>query len=295
MPRHRPACFATILVPVLAVLLMAGCAPLPATPAGLHEEVVGIPGPEGRALAATWFRPAGNGPFPLIVLSHGSPPTAAARADMGRFRPLATVQAFVLRGFAVLAPMRRGFGATGGSFEEGYGSCERPDFLRAGNEAAKDILAAMQYGRAQPFIRRDRVVLAGQSVGGFASIAAASRQPDGLIGVANFAGGSGGDPSVRPGEPCAPERMAAAYAAWGATTRVPVLWHYARNDRFFGPHHVRAWFAAFEKAGGRGRLVMQPPFEPDGHALFVARDGTRVWGPEFDRFVSDLRRDPARR
>ncbi|HEX9182191.1 MAG TPA: CocE/NonD family hydrolase [Burkholderiales bacterium] len=277
----------------LCVVLLAGCATAPGpgatrTDAPYNEEVVRIPGPDGRTLVATWYKPAGAGPFPLIVLSHGSPPDPAARPAMDRYRVLTPVGAFVARGYAVLVPMRRGFGATGGAFAEGYGTCANPDYQRAGNEAARDVLAAMAYGQAQGFVRRDAVILAGQSLGGYASIAAASRQPRGLVGVVNFAGGNGGNPVKAPGEPCKPERLAQAFAAWGASVRVPVLWHYVENDQFFAPHHVRAWYSAFAKAGGKGQLVMQPPFGRDGHGVFPSTDGVRVWAPAFDRFVAEF-------
>jgi dienelactone hydrolase len=277
----------------LCVALLAGCAaaPGPAVPragASLNEEVVRIPGPDGRTLVATWYRPGGAGPFALIVLSHGSPFDAAARPAMDRYRVLTPIGAFVARGYAVLVPMRRGFGATGGAFAEGYGTCANPNYLRAGNEAARDILAAMAYGQAQGFVRRDAVILAGQSLGGYASIAAASLQPKGLVAVVNFSGGNGGRPTIAPGEPCRPERLAAAFAAWGARVQVPVLWHYTENDQFFAPRHVREWHSAFAKAGGVGPLVMQPPFGRDGHGVFASTDGVRVWAPAFDRFVAEF-------
>lgn len=281
------------IVLALAAATAIGCA-APPTPGArgtgqyANEEVVQIPGPDGRTLVATWYRPEGAGPFPLIVLSHGSPPDPAARPAMDRFRVLTPIGALVARGYAVLVPMRRGFGATGGAFAEGYGTCANPNYLRAGNEAARDILAAMAYGQAQDFVRRDAVLLVGQSLGGYASIAAASRQPRGLVGVVNFSGGNGGNPAKSPGEPCRPERLAQAFAAWGASVRVPVLWHYVENDQFFSPHHVREWHSAFVKAGGKGPLVMQPPFGRDGHGVFASTGGVRVWAPAFDRFVAEF-------
>ncbi|HET9734894.1 MAG TPA: CocE/NonD family hydrolase [Burkholderiales bacterium] len=276
----------------LAAVLLTGCAaplgPGTAPAARLHEEVVRVPGPGDRTLVATWYKPAGGGPFPLIVLSHGSPPDPAARPAMDRNRILTPIGALVARGYAVLVPMRRGFGATGGAFAEGYGTCANPDYLRAGNEAAKDILAAMAYGQAQGFVQRDTVLLVGQSLGGYASIAAASRQPRGLVAVINFSGGNGGRPATTPGDPCRPERLGQAFAAWGASVRVPVLWHYVENDQFFAPRHVQSWYEAFTRAGGTGRLVMQPPYGRDGHGVFPSTGGVHIWAPAFDRFVADF-------
>jgi predicted dienelactone hydrolase len=63
------------------------------TLADLHEQVVQVPvrveglfGAKDVTLAATMYRPDGNGPFPLIVLSHGTAPNVIERAKIGRYR-----------------------------------------------------------------------------------------------------------------------------------------------------------------------------------------------------------------
>jgi dienelactone hydrolase len=260
--------------------------------ADLNEEIVRIPllldGDLEATLTATVFRPMGAGPFPLVVLSHGSPVSWHDRPAIGRYRRLPQIAEFVRRGFAVIVPIRRGFGATGGVFAEDYKSCREPDYISAGTQAGRDLLATMAYARKLVFVDPERILLVGQSAGGFASLAASSMDAAGVIGVVNFAGGRGGDPANRPGEPCGPERMTAAIARFAQTIKVPVLWHYAENDRFFGPTYVRAWFEAFERAGGKGRLVMQPPFGRDGHGLFASDLGLPIWTLEFDRFLAEI-------
>lgn len=270
-------------------LVLACTAHAAALDAALREEIVSVPLPAGMshaALVATIYRPDGAGPFPLLVLSHGNPRNAAARAKMGRYRVLSRIREFTRRGFVVIVPMRRGFGATGGSWAERHGDCAAPDYQTAGLEAAADLLATLAFARNLSYVDRRRIVLLGQSAGGFASIAAASRAPAGVLAVVNLSGGRGGSPA-REGEPCGSEVMAETLARFGRTIRVPVLWHYAENDRYFGPAHVRAWFAAFEAAGARGRLVMQPPFGKDGHRMFASPDGLPIWTAEFDRFLRD--------
>jgi dipeptidyl aminopeptidase/acylaminoacyl peptidase len=101
-------------------------------------------------IVVTTFRPLGAGPFPWIVLSHGTAPTAAANRTLGRDRPLAPVREWVQRGYAVVAPVRRGYGASGGDkFGDSYGSCAHPDFRRAGEGAALDLLATVAWAKAQ--------------------------------------------------------------------------------------------------------------------------------------------------
>ena len=99
---------------VLAAALLCAAAPCAATghqydPA-LREEMVMVPLPDAAgwpALTATTYRPPGDGPFPLIVLSHGSPANAEERGRMGRYRVVSRVREFINRGFAVIVPMRR--------------------------------------------------------------------------------------------------------------------------------------------------------------------------------------------
>jgi dienelactone hydrolase len=263
--------------------------------AGLHEQVVQVPvrveglfGAKDVNLTATVFRPDGDGPFPLVVLSHGTPPHASDRVKIGRFRRIPQIRALIKRGFAVIVPIRRGHGATGGDYAEDKGRCNAPVYFEAGRAAGRDVVAAVDYAVKLPYVNPDCVILVGQSSGGFASLAAASMNPRGLIAVVNFSGGHGGDPVTRPGEPCDPQSLAATIAKFSQTIKVPVLWHYAENDRFFSPKYVREWYSAFEKAGGKGRLVIQPPFGEDGHRLFNSRDGIPIWTREFDSFLRDF-------
>ncbi len=254
------------------------------------EEVVAIPLPPSARwpnLVATILRPEGPGPFPVIVINHGSPGSGAERARMGRYRATRGSQEFLKRGFMVVLPMRRGYGDTGGPWAENYASCNAPDYGSAGQEAAIDLLATIEYLRALPYANTGQILLVGQSAGGFAALAAASHNPSGLLGVVNFAGGRGGDPRTRPGEPCGVEQMASTISRFAQTIRVPVLWHYAENDQFFGPAVVRRWFEAFEAAGAPGRLVMQPPFGRDGHAMFGAASGVTIWAPLVAQFMHE--------
>jgi dienelactone hydrolase len=260
----------------------------------LHETVVSVPmtehgvlGDNERNLVATTYMPDGPGPFPLIVLSHGSPPDGRDRPKVGRFRVLPQIRTFVDLGFAVIVPIRRGFGATGGSYAEGT-SCANPDYTAAGEQAARDILAALEFAQKLPQVDRDHVVLVGQSAGGFASLAAASFAPKGLVAVVNFSGGRGGDPVKHPGMPCGPQQMAETIGHFASTTRVPVLWHYVQNDKYFAPEVVATWFAAFQAAGGQGQKIVEPPFGRNGHGMFAVESSIPIWLPHFEQFLAPL-------
>jgi len=265
------------------------------TIAALHEQVVQVPlqvrglfGTQEVKLTATVYRPDGNGPFPLVVLNHGSRTDATVRAKIGRFRRIPQIREFIKRGFAVIVPIRRGHGATGGDYVEGFGKCIAPEYDQSARESARDVLAARDFGSKLPFVNPECILLVGQSAGGLACLAAASFNPPGVTGVVNFAGGSGGNPDTHPGEPCTPHSMTVLISKFAKSIRVPVLWHYAENDKFFAPSYVREWFSAFEEAGGKGQLVIQPPFGTDGHTLFLTKEGIPIWTRALDSFLKDF-------
>jgi dienelactone hydrolase len=279
------------LLGALVLALVAGCASQPARSeldAPLREAVHSVPvtGTDS-SIVVTSFRPPGNGPFPWIVLSHGTATTADANRAIGRYRPLPPIREWVHRGYAVIVPVRRGYGASRGQFADSYGSCARPDFRLAGEGAALDLLATVTWAKSEPDLHGGRWLLVGQSAGGFASIYTAAKQPEGLVAVLAFAPGRGGDPQKRPGEPCASDRMAALFAAAAPHVRVPVLWFYAENDQYIGPRVQKLWFESFRSAGGRGELVVIPPFpERQGHGVFPSARGIPLWTTAVSRFFA---------
>lgn len=262
------------------------------TLADLREEVVRIPLRDATAdekdfpLAGTLYQPQGSGPFPVVVVNHGAPLRRADRDAMGRYRLIPQTRAWVDRGFAVLVPMRRGYGASPGSVADSNGGCESPQYARSGRESARDVLSAVDYIRTRPTLDASRVVLLGQSAGGFAVLAAAAQSPPGVLAVLNFAGGRGGNGTD--GRHCAIAAMAETIAGYAATTRVPVLWLYSVNDKYFGPEASRAWFDAFEHAGGRGRHVLNPPIGEDGHLLYYKPEAIPAWSAATLQFFREF-------
>src|SRR5438876_12164990 len=73
-------------------------------------------------LQARVCRPAGEAPARVVVIAHGSPPSADARPGMNPgSRRSEAARRFLEGGFVVIAALRRGYGATGGDWGEGYG------------------------------------------------------------------------------------------------------------------------------------------------------------------------------
>src|SRR5262245_27956077 len=258
--------------------------PVGAAPAKPVEEIVGIPATGGSALRTRVLRPSGPGPFPLAIISHGSPPDASHRPRMELPMFIPASSWLLQRGYMVALPLRRGYGETGGAWVENYGTCSNPDYYRAGLTSADDIQAAIGFLRARSDVQGDRVLLIGVSAGGWGSIAAASRNPAGVFAVINVAGGrGGGQPKVGN---CTPWRLIEAAARYGATARIPSLWLYAENDSFFGPDLSRKMFDAYVRAGAKAEYVALPAFGADGHRVFAAVDGRALWVPPVEKFLA---------
>ncbi len=133
-----------------------------------------------REIPAFVYRPAGQGPFPVIVLIHGGPES--------QYRPdfSSTVQMWVAElGAAVIAPNVRGslgYGMDYLSLDDGY---QRED-------AVKDIGALLDWIASQPDFDQGRVAVYGASYGGYMALAAAAHYASRLkaavdvVGISNF-------------------------------------------------------------------------------------------------------------
>jgi dienelactone hydrolase len=253
----------------------------------LIQEKVKILAGDGRyAIAATILRPEGDGPFGAVVLNHGVSASARERAKESSDLLLGAAAVFARRGYMVIMPLRRGFGATGGEMAEDPGSCSNPDYVRAERNAADDVMAAYNYARSLPYVDGSRMILAGQSAGAMVALfTAGTRQPQGLTAVLGFAAGRGGDPVSSPGVPCAVEPVARVLDRLGKHVKVPVLFHYAENDQFFNPKTSKLWFERFAAGGAKAEYVLQPAFGTDGHYLFGSTLGVRYWLPTVERFL----------
>jgi dienelactone hydrolase len=263
--------------------------PIPSVP--LNERVIRIPltvsrpsGVQRLTLEATLYKPAGPGPFPLVILSHGTPRDPRERVGR-RLRYDAQSWEFVSMGFAVVIPMRRGYGHSEGDYAEDAGPCNCAHYYEAGLESAKDLRATVEYVANLREIDAQRVVLVGHSSGGLASLILASQGVPGVRGVINFGGGRG---SSREGVNCSPDRLIEACARAGQSTRVPTLWIYAENDTYFPPWLAREMNMAFGAAGGRAEFVMLPPFCEEGHFLFTDVRGLARWTPVVTSFLNEI-------
>jgi len=231
-------------------------------------------------LDAMVVRPDDGLPHPLAVLNHGSPRNPPDRATMTPYRMWA--QAFARRGWVAVAFMRRGYGHSQGQPVGNFGSCAHPDYASAGRGDASEIAAVAKFMATQPYVSEGKWISVGVSAGGFATVALAADPPPNLAAAISFAPGRG---SSSPDTVCGEPQLVSAFAQYGMTSRLPLLWISVENDHFFGPALVSQLTGAFSHAGGDVTFVATPPFGPDGHQLFSAA-GIPIWSPIVDRFLA---------
>lgn len=268
---------------VVAVFVAMVLSSTQASAQDYHREALRIPfpGDKGRGLEALLIRPAGDGRYPLALISHGAPRDAKERKAMtpGAMYPQAIE--FARRGFAALVVMRRGYGDTSLAYAEDNGPCGARDYMRSARASAQDLTAAVAAMKGRSDVTTERMIAVGQSAGGLASVAFAATAPAGLAAAINFAGGRG---SRADNDVCDEARLIEAFGQLGKTVRIPMLWVYSENDLFFRPELSRKFHVAFTTSGGRAEFVLVPPFGQDGHSFFAR--GVAQWTPIIDRFLT---------
>nr|WP_225737186.1 alpha/beta fold hydrolase [Dyella acidiphila] len=110
--------------------------------------------------------PAGQAPFPLIVLPHGGP---HGIADQWTFNPEA--QLFASRGYAVLQINYRGSGGYGSNFIS-------RGFRQWGLSMQDDLTDATRWAIQQGYADAAHICIYGASYGGYAALEGAVREPD---------------------------------------------------------------------------------------------------------------------
>jgi dienelactone hydrolase len=256
---------------------------------GFHREElrIAMPAAGPNGLEALLIRPSGPRRYPLALISHGASSEAAERQEMSPYGFYRQGIEFARRGFAALVVMRRGYGASPGSYAEGHSCCELATYLRSAKESADDLRAAIAAMNGRGDVATQGMIAVGVSGGGLASIALSVNPPPGLAAVISFAGGllraqhSANDPRSASDE----AGLIEAFRTLGQGSRTPMLWVYAANDSYFKPELVRHLSAAFSSGGGRAELIEAPAFGTDGHRLFSA--GIAMWPEPVDNFLRE--------
>jgi dienelactone hydrolase len=245
--------------------------------AAVIEETILAPAPRlsGRtdpgalpAITVLVVRPEDDRRHPLAVLLHGRGVDPQANHRLGRADFPANARFLAERGYAVLIPTRIGYGITGGPDLEYSGPCAHKSAASALQNAALEVNSVLDTVAGFAWSDRERVIAIGDSFGGLIALALAAQPPAGLKAVVNVSGGDGGDSLRHVDTPCDPETLQATMAAMGRSARVPALFLYSANDRFWGTQWPHRWFEAWRQGGGNGQFVTLPADKNNGHFVF---------------------------
>lgn len=137
---------------------------------------------DGREIPAFWFRPEGDGPFPVLVDIHGGPESQRVL----NYSPSGPViQYLTSLGLGVLSLNVRG--------STGYGKAySHLDDKGLRLDAVKDAAWAVEWLKARTDVDADRIAVYGRSYGGFMTLASLVFHPDlwavgvDVVGIANF-------------------------------------------------------------------------------------------------------------
>lgn len=243
--------------------------------------------PDGTTamLEALITRPAQSTRVPLVLVSHGNPPTPANRARLSPTEFSALSLQFARQGYGTAVVMRRGYGHSDGAFVDRSGPCSNKEYVQSTRDIADEVLAVLARLKKESWVDASRVVLLGHSAGGLAVVEAGARSPPGVVAVISFAGGRGSDGADHV---CGADRLVAAYETFGKTARIPNLWLFTRNDRFFDPTLAARMRDAYAHVGAPVDLVIAAPFGSDGHALALS-PVPAVWWSHVEPFLRRIK------
>lgn len=222
-----------------------------------------IDGKNYRQEAMLYIPLDGKEQHPLIIMTHGrnGPYPKINEREVFGLRELN--QALSNRGFLVMMLVRRGYGNSEGPDSEFLDTAEE-----SGLAGAQDIKGAVNYMCTRPEVLIDRIAIIGQSQGGWVSLASSTLDIKGVLGAVNISGAinfrRGLGRPVR--DSAVEEHLENSAKIYGKASRVPTLWLYAENDNHL-PDSVNKWFNAYIKAGGKGRLIIKPPYKDQGHSI----------------------------
>jgi dienelactone hydrolase len=245
----------------------------------LNESVLMIPKGSGlfsTTLEVTLHKPDGEGPFPLAVINHGK--ANGEPRFQARYRHGTAASYFLQRGYAVLIPMRSGFSKSTGNYI-GAGC----NIGSNGESQAEDVKVTLDYITQQSWADKQRIIVLGQSHGGWTTLAFGTFNYPGVKGLVNFAGGLRQEQC-----PAWQQSLARATGDYGKRTPLPSLWFYGENDSYFNPFTYKAMHEQYTQAGGQARLVEFGVFGTDAHSMFGSRNGIAIWQPEVSRFLAQL-------
>ena len=256
---------------------------------GRPETVVVHNGP--ITLHALLWRPQGRGPFPAILLNHGSGRTREELERLGPYEGQAEIlgPVFARHGYVFLFLFRQGVGLSADQgvsaidlmnselAAHGQDACNALQLRLLENRELHDASAGLAFLRGLPEVDSRNVAVVGHSFGGSLTLLEAEQEPDLRTVVIFSAAGYSWDRS--------PELRTRLLNAM-AHIRAPAFFIHAAND--YSINSGKALDARLEQLGELHRLKIYPPFghtPDDGHSFALL--GVRIWEADVFAFLDE--------
>ena len=254
---------------------------------GGPENVVVHNGP--ITLHAQLWRPQGRGPFPAILLNHGSGRTREELKQLGPYEGQAETlgPVFARHGYVFLFPFRQGVGL---SADQGMSAINLMNSELAAhgqdarsalqlrlleNRELSDAAAALAFLRGLPEVDARNVAIVAHSFGGSLTMIQAEKEPNLRAVVIFSAAGYSWDRSPK---------LRARLLTAVTHIQAPVFFIHAANDYSVNPG--KALDARLEQLGKPHRLKIYPPIgrtPDDGHNFPLI--GVSIWEPDVFAFL----------
>ena len=241
-----------------------------------EPKLVTFPGPDHMTLHGFLYLPSGEGRFPAIIWNHGSEPKPGSHPELGEF--------YTSKGFALFIPHRHGQGrsADAGPYHADLQAhCKSEDcWIELHERYNKDVIAAVEWLKEQPYVDKDRIAMSGVSYGGIQTLLTAEKG----AGVRAFVAFSPGAMSWDKH----PDLRARLLKAEQKAQR-PIFLIQAEGDYSTSPYSVLGSYLSVK--GGRNKAKLYPKFgnsNQEAHGVFATRTtGISIWQADVLSFLND--------
>ena len=206
------------------------------TPESTNASPTVVAFPSGdKTLHGYLSKPAGNGPFPVVIFNHGSEPDPGPRESLEKF--------YTDLGFLVFEPHRTGHGLSADAgtdiitqTEALQGQGLSPQEMQAAiwdlhETANEDVIASVQWLKSQPDVDTSRIAMSGCSYGGIQTIITAEKSVSLGLGIRAFV-------PFAPGAQSWNNYLSANMTQSVQNASPPIFLIQAENDYSLGPSEV---------------------------------------------------------